>query len=109
AVAARAVEIGLLAAKILQHAMNVGPDRGAVVVFAAAFKPSEQVKLQVAGLEQVGAGEWRDLLVVQRMHQNRRDENHQFLLAGVKLVKAEGTPDDRDVADEWHAGGLGSQ
>src|SRR5438105_1882491 len=102
-------DVQLLATMVAEHALKIGPDRAAIIVFPAAFNSAAQVKLQIARLEQVGAGQRRDFVVVERMRKDRSDENHQLLLAGSELVEPQDPANDRQVTEERYAAGLSAQ
>jgi len=68
-------------------AMVVGANTGPPIAAAATFQAIAKVKLHVARLEHVAAGNVRCLARFKRMDQLRRDEDHQLLRLRQQLGK----------------------
>ena len=94
----RADDVHVVAADVAFLAGEVGANGSPIILRASAFQMSQEIKLNVARLEHVAAGQRRRLAHVQRMNQQRRHQDDQLLLAGGQAIISAGSPNDRQIA-----------
>src|SRR5262249_38659000 len=102
-------EVRFLAMTVSAHAVDFRHDRAAVVIIPQAFQPTLQVKLQVAWLVVVRAGQRWDFFRFHRVDKLGRHEENQFRFTGAGRVEAEELAEARNIAKERYTNGRTAQ